>query len=162
MSINGNHGMPFTQSAVRHPDPEAQVMELRATARGYDRCPFKVGDLVTPLPNGPIMGENGQPCIVVEVADPPHRCFTPTAPGETTAQSFGQKLDVRVLCFGHQAQISAWWAESWMFVPYTGPGADDKGGSDPGGEPVAKRLVPRYDRSQAGAPTMEEIGDPKD
>ena len=59
---------------MKQPDPEdddpeplheAQVDELQAILRRYRSRPFKVGDLVTPRPEGPVR-DAGRPHIVLE------------------------------------------------------------------------------------------------
>lgn len=125
------------------PLPEAQVMELRAFARNYDRHDrFAPGDLVQPVPNGPAVNvAPRRPHLIVEALGVPLRNFKHTQAGETTTQTYGQALDVRVLCFTPQGNVAAFWAESWMFEPYTGQ-------------------IPPLDEDER--PVDEELNDPLD
>lgn len=103
------------------PIPEAVVHELRGLCQRYAAgCPFKPGDLVTPRPGYNKRGA-GDPHIVLEVADSPHRNFVPCEDqSDTSSAHFGARLDVRVGA-SMGGDYVAFWAESWVLEPYAGP-----------------------------------------
>ena len=96
---------------------EAAVMDLREIQQIYSAgCRFKTGDLVTPMASAFMHGV-GNPHIVLEVRDEPFRNFEASDPHETGSASFGRRLDMRVACLA-RGSISAFWTESWNFIPY--------------------------------------------
>lgn len=104
--------------------PDVLCKTLREIAARYSApCPFKVGDLVTPR-KGYVSKEEGEPGIVIEVAEQPIRNFA-CVEGQTdiASMAYGAKIDVRV-AYGRHGVIMAHWQESWTIEPYTGPGAD--------------------------------------
>lgn len=100
--------------------PEAKIMELRAALERYERlsCQFKVGDLVTPRANSPLVGA-GNPHIIAEVF------YNPVRFSNGDASKFGchGKYDVRIITVHDDGDVIPFMAESWMLEPYTGEGA---------------------------------------
>lgn len=94
------------------------VATLREAAERYAApCPFKPGDLVTPRA-GFLYHGAGLPFVVLAVS-----AFGNVAPDFQSGPStplFGARLDVRV-AGSLGSGICAWWQESWMLEPYTGP-----------------------------------------
>lgn len=103
------------RQALKRPLPEAQIATLREVNAAYQaRCPFKVGDIVTPKPTA-IYEHVGVPHIVLEVAAVPIRDFEP---GSCTAFTYGCKLDIRVgVLIGES--VVAYWQESWQHQLYS-------------------------------------------
>ena len=97
------------------PLPEAQIATLREICARYTAgCPFAVGDLVTPRAGVNVRGA-GEPHIVVEIADEPHRPFD----GSGTSSSYGNRLDMRTAGLaGDNETMVMHWVESWTFEPY--------------------------------------------
>lgn len=96
----------------------AQVMDLREyCARYVAGNPFKVGDLVTPSKAFGIT-DAGMPHIVLQILDEPAQVVD--AP-DTTGNTFGRRLDMRVLCCARARCYAPYWAESWQYEKYTGP-----------------------------------------
>lgn len=107
-------------SESKRPIPEAQVATLiEAFQRYAASCPFNPGDLVTPR-KGHGYSDAGLPHIVLEVAEEPHRTFTPTSSMPVYASCFGCRLDVRVANFTSAGEIVTFWQESWCLEPYIG------------------------------------------
>lgn len=104
--------------------PDVLCKTLREIAARYSApCPFKVGDLVTVRKGYNLKGE-GEPIIVIEVAEQPIRNFACVDdPSDVASMAYGSKLDVRT---AHErgGNIVSHWQESWCLEPYTGPGAD--------------------------------------
>lgn len=103
------------RQALKRPLPEAQIATLREASAAYQaRCPFKVGDIVTPKPTA-IYEHIGVPHVVLEVAANPIRDFEP---GSCTAVTYGCRLDIRVgVLIGES--VAAYWQESWQHQLYT-------------------------------------------
>ena len=101
------------------PCAEAQVMELRQIAARYAAgCPFKPGDLVTPLQGYNDRGA-GEPHVVLEVPAEPVRLWTTSAPSDIGSPDIGERLDMRVACLAHVGEYLAYWAPSWRFAAWT-------------------------------------------
>lgn len=95
------------------PEPilEARMMELRESAERYaQKCPFKVGDVVTPRLNASLR-HTGKPHVVIEVFDEPYRSWE----GETSTPNFGALYDLRVMALNDLNQIVVWSGESWHY-----------------------------------------------
>jgi len=101
----------------------AAVMTLTEAAKRYNAGnPWKVGDVVTPRVGYNKRAE-GEPHVVIEVADPPHRVWEGQDPRTT---DIGVRLDVRVINVSYYDKtevITAFWMESWMLEKYEEPGA---------------------------------------
>jgi len=108
-------GAKQRREALKRPLPEAQIATLREASAAYQaRCPFKVGDIVTPRPTS-IYDHKGIPHVVLEVAPVAIRTFEP---GNCYAHSFGSRLDIRVgVLIG--GEVVAFWQESWQHQLYT-------------------------------------------
>ncbi len=101
-----------------HKSPPAMAAELLAEYRQryqtfLEGCPFKPGDLVTPLGNSKVIGA-GEPCVVLEL-----RAGTPIFEGDTGTPGFGERLDMRIARFMSDS-IVRFWAESVDYEPYSG------------------------------------------
>lgn len=103
------------RKALKRPLPEAQIATLiEANAAYQKRCPFKVGDIVTPRPTS-IYDHKGIPHVVFEIAPNPIRDFEP---GNCFMHGYGCRLDIRVgLLIGDE--VVAFWQESWQHQLYT-------------------------------------------
>jgi len=102
---------------------EAAVMTLREHLPGYEKCPYKVGDIVTPRKTSNTRGR-GEPHLVVEVFDPPVRLTNITDTSDATSQNYLFKADMRVLCIRGNKYVIAYAGEAWNYEPYTGPGME--------------------------------------
>lgn len=100
------------------PLPEAQIATLREiSARYVAGCPFAVGDVVTPRA-GTNLRNAGEPHIVVELADHPHRTFDHER-GASGSNGYGKRLDMRIAAFADDNEtLTMHWVESWAFEPY--------------------------------------------
>lgn len=77
------------------------------------RCPFKVGDIVTPKPTS-TYADKGVPHVVLEVAADPIRDFET---GDCLLDNYGCRLDIRVgVLIGDE--VVAYWQESWQHQLY--------------------------------------------
>lgn len=103
------------REALKRPLPEAQIATLREVSAAYQaRCPFKVGDIVTPKPTS-TYDDKGVPHVVLEVAANPIRDFEP---GNCLMHNYGCRLDIRVgVLVGDE--VVAYWQESWQHQLYT-------------------------------------------
>lgn len=100
----------------RRPIPEAQIVELHDFYERYIQdCPFKPGDLVTPMQNSGIKGA-GDPHIVLEVVERPEPILAPDKAG-SAAQ--GIRVNVRTATFYGPEDITMFWHEQQCLEPYT-------------------------------------------
>ena len=76
-------------------------------------CPFKPGDLVTPLATSNVVGA-GEACVVLEL-----RSGCPVFSGEHGRPEFGERFDMRIARFFGD-DIARFWVESVDFEPYSG------------------------------------------
>lgn len=107
--LHQNDAAPIRQDA-------ATADLLRSWAVGYGKCPFKAGDLVTVRKGGTMHGE-GWPHIVLEVAKEP---MLSTGGDESGwgSNTWGARLDMRVLHANDGGHVHAHWVESWQFEPW--------------------------------------------
>lgn len=75
-------------------------------------CPFKQGDLVTPLASSNTVGP-GEPCVVLEL-----RSGGPIFYGDRGTPEFGARCDMRIARFMEGDNIVRFWVESVDFEPY--------------------------------------------
>lgn len=108
-------GVNQRRQALKRPLPEAQIATLREASAAYQaRCPFTVGDIVTPKPTS-IYDHKGIPHVVLEVSPVAIRNFEP---GNCYALTYGARLDIRVgVLVGDE--VFAFWQESWQHQLYT-------------------------------------------
>ena len=108
-------GVKQRRQALKRPLPEAQIATLvEANAAYQKRCPFKLGDIVTPRPTS-IYDNKGVPHVVLEISPVAIRNFEPD---NCFAHSFGSRLDIRVgVLIGDE--VVAFWQESWQHQIYT-------------------------------------------
>lgn len=113
--------LKLARAAQDNPDqaailPEAAIETLKEVAARYVAdCPFKVGDIVTPRRGFSVRGA-GRPNVVLEVIGAPIRNFVTFEPDHTGLNSFGRKIDMRVV--EADGNIRAFWVESWAFEAY--------------------------------------------
>lgn len=115
------HGHDDDDSGPQLPLPEAQIATLTEVYERYRKpCPFIEGQLVTARKGYGVSGE-GQPHVVLETGSPLIKPVWPADPGDTASDSFGAKLDMRIVAFNERTgTICAWWVDSWKFETYTG------------------------------------------
>lgn len=96
-----------------------QAKRLAAMFRTYqtnrEQCPFRPGDLVTPVDNVNYKG-HGDPHIVLEVRDCPEPLFYV---GDANSSGFGHRLDIRVACMNGETLVT-YWMESWVLEKWEG------------------------------------------
>lgn len=97
--------------------PEAAIARLREyETRIHAPCPFKVGDLVVPRSDAPVVhGAVESPYLVIEVLAEPQR-FADVDPGNWP---FWSKIDVVLLYIYPTGKISVAGLPHWMLEPYT-------------------------------------------
>lgn len=102
----------------RKPRPlaEAQVMELTDL---FERVkagnPFKPGDLVTPRSNS-YLKLAGEPHIVLETFDPPHRSWDDDSP---SSMVHGMTVDTRIAAVTEEGQLAYWTVDSSMLETWS-------------------------------------------
>jgi hypothetical protein len=97
-------------------DPEIAIFQLReAFPRFTRKNPFKVGDVVTPVPNSNITS-HGRPHIVVAVRE----TVPDFDPQHIGAIGYGYAADIRVIYYASPTCICAMWYESTEFEPFPG------------------------------------------
>lgn len=120
MKKGGGNGRGKEKSAPM-PMREAVEATLKEIAEGYGKCPFTVGQLVTPKP-GMNLRDEGAMHIVLYVDDNPHHHFNiGTGEAGTSSTGYGRFLDIRVLCLakgGGEIAYVPFWMESWQLQPY--------------------------------------------
>lgn len=96
---------------------EVIIQRLREyKTRFDDGCQFKPGDIVTPLPDSNYKGQ-GEPHLVLEVFDEPHRCFV----GDVSSHYYGALYDMRVISLRATSRgetIVAWTVTSCDYQLY--------------------------------------------
>lgn len=65
----------------------------------------------------------GEPHIVLEVRDGALDISAPSDVTDVGSSAYGKRLDMRILCRAPRGELSAYWVESYAFIPYTGAGA---------------------------------------
>lgn len=95
----------------RPPLAEAQLDELRAILATYrEGCRFEAGDMVTPRRGRALRGA-GEPCLVLEVFDPPVRRQGTGQAGYFTELA---RLDMRIVRW-ITGDYCVFAAESWQY-----------------------------------------------
>lgn len=99
------------------PLPEAVIAELKLMSETYmahmSECPFKPGDIVTPLLGSTMKGA-GKPHVVLETISNPDPVFT----DELGLCAFGRRPNLRVGLF-QDGKRPAFWVESFEFELYS-------------------------------------------
>jgi len=103
------------------PIPEAVIEMMKEVSDRYGKpCPFKPGDIVTPHSSSDLR-QPGTPHIVLEVKElPPEAQLgeVDDSDPQSSSSGFGRRLDMRFLAY-YEGHLSAFWGESWQFVPWT-------------------------------------------
>lgn len=100
---------------------EAQIAELALLLARYGRCPYKVGDWVTPRQNS-CFDLAGEPHVVVEVLADPRIVWNDSHP----YTSVNGRFDMRVARVNPTGDLTMFWVEACWFDKYVEP---------PGGRP---------------------------
>lgn len=93
-----------------------QVAVLKEGLERYRaRCPYRIGDFVTPRRDTAMRGQ-GEPHLVVDLLDI-GRVFN----GDPGSNVFGVKPDMTVLHVESGGLVVGYCVESWMFEPWVNP-----------------------------------------
>lgn len=103
-------------AAVAALSPEVRVKRLielqqRHALRHAEECPFKPGDLVTPMAN--CMYSAGETCVVLEVLE--RELVSPVIFEPVGSIGFGMQPDIRVAAIPNGQTPLVYWVESWMW-----------------------------------------------
>ena len=123
-------GEAGAQPGRARPTHEGQIARLREAAerfsprRGIEPFPFKVGDLVTPRKDSPLINA-GEPHLVVEVNPNALPDFGNASYGDI---AWGMRPQIRCISIVHgnrtEEALAAFWEEASYFQPYVGPAGD--------------------------------------
>lgn len=116
MNILGPFAIDASALEVQRPRiaPEIELARLQEHAERYAAflsgpCPFRVGDVITPMADS-MYRNHGKPYIVLEVV-----------PAATSTIAAGQRLDVRIIGYHNDDcdAVKPGWIESWSWMPWT-------------------------------------------